>query len=157
LVPGHAFGEGHADAFLMLINDYPAFGREYLYDASQSISLDARSDPTDVSINCQYPITSGSSAACWGGGDGHANGQLLSGIWWDLRKNLGSALGQDAGLATTQLLFIAWTLITAGGEDDHNAASPDTLIEVLTVDDNDATLANGTPHSDSICAAFGSH
>ncbi|MCH7793217.1 MAG: hypothetical protein IID31_13175 [Planctomycetes bacterium] len=43
--------------------------------------------------------------------------------------------------------------IIAGTEVPHSA-DEGTLIEVLTADDDDDTLANGTPHCEQILAAF---
>ena len=41
-----------------------------------------------------------------------------------------------------------------GGGDLPQSADEGTLIEVLTADDDDDTLANGTPHCQQILAAF---
>ena len=56
----------------------------------------------------------------------------------------------------SQPLFVAWTIITPGGS-GNNGAHPGTAIEVLTIDDNDGNLDNGTPNYDDICPAFGMH
>ncbi|MCH8269776.1 MAG: hypothetical protein IH985_01005 [Planctomycetes bacterium] len=44
----------------------------------------------------------------------------------------------------------AWDALAAAGF----IADPGTLVEVLTADDDDDTLANGTPHCEQILAAF---
>ena len=44
-------------------------------------------------------------------------------------------------------------LIMGGGEIPH-AADEGTLVEVLTADDDDDTLANGTPHCEQILGAL---
>lgn len=46
--------------------------------------------------------------------------------------------------------------ITAGGQGLYSV-HPTTAIEMLTADDDDAVLANGTPHYCQIAAAFASH
>jgi hypothetical protein len=38
-----------------------------------------------------------------------------------------------------------------------NSAHPQTVIEVLTVDDDNGDLVDGTPHDQEICAAFAAH
>ncbi|QYU67134.1 hypothetical protein J4558_19575 [Leptolyngbya sp. 15MV] len=50
-----------------------------------------------------------------------------------------------------------WSLITTGGPNSSNSIGPSTAIEVLTVNDNDGFLGNGTPDYTSICSAFASH
>lgn len=69
--------------------------------------------------------------------------------------------GQTVGLAETRDLHRAWMPI-AQVPGPHptqctsadQSASPSTLIEVLTADDDDATLSNGTPHCQLILDAF---
>ncbi len=90
------------------------------------------------------------------GGAIHYCGQALGGAWWHMRENLGATYGSATGLAIAQQNFVDWSLITTGGS-GNNAAHPGTAIEVLTVDDDDGNLDNGTPNYDDICAAFGMH
>ncbi len=70
--------------------------------------------------------------------------------------NFQVAMGPDVGLEYAQQLFTDWTGITIGGQ-GLNSAHPQTAIEVLTVDDDDGVLGNGTPHYAEICAAFAAH
>jgi hypothetical protein len=146
---GTAFGEGFGDTLVILLTDAPVVGRAYL--TYGGIDSNVREDPTIA--NCQYPISS--TDPC--GGDIHPAGQLLSDIWWRIRNNLVSSLGGDVGVGVARGLFVSWMNITEGGENTLNAAFAGTAIEVLTVDDDDDTLSNGTPHDSEICAAFASH
>ncbi len=69
--------------------------------------------------------------------------------------------GQSAGWDQTRTLHLGWlplaeppgahpTLCTTLDQ----SASPGTLIEVLTADDDDGNLGNGTPHCEIILSAF---
>ena len=69
--------------------------------------------------------------------------------------------GQSAGWDQTRELHLDWMLLAQppGGDPSDcpqrdQSASEDTLIEVLTADDNDDTITNGTPHCEQILAAF---
>lgn len=133
-----AFGEGYGDTLGILINDDPVVGRDF-----QGAGRPVR----DIAAaNKQYPCI----------GEIHDCGQLLAGVWWDLRLNLGASMGDQAGLDQARQLFTDWTGITIGGR-RGNSAQPVTAVEVLTVDDDDANLFNGTPHKDEICDAFAAH
>ncbi len=133
-----AFGEGYGDAIGMLMYDDPIIGRDFAGPGT------VVRDP--VSANLQYPCS----------GQIHFCGQLLAGSWWDLRLEIASVLGQSVGLETVQQLFVDWSLLTIGGMGD-SSAHPQTAIEVLTADDDDLTLDNGTPHFFQICNAFAAH
>ena len=69
--------------------------------------------------------------------------------------------GQSAGWDQTRELHLDWMLLAQppGGDPSDcpqrdQSASEDTLIEVLTADDNDDTITNGTPHCEIILDAF---
>jgi hypothetical protein len=136
------FGEGYSDVTAMLQYDDGHVGRGW---SGQNTSL-----RNPLAANIQYPCTAGGVHAC---------GQILGGVWWRARQNLGAALGSEPGLARAQDLQVAWSLITVGGigSSSNNSAHPGTVIEVLTIDDNDGNLANGTPNWSSLCPAFAAH
>lgn len=132
-----AFGEGYGDALSALVFDDPVSGQDVFGPGVPG---------RDVSFpDVQYPCSSP---------DPHECGLVLAGVWWDVKEALQTTLGSSAGLETTRQLFVDWTAITAGGA---TAAHPGTAIEVLTVDDDNADLTDGTPHYDEICAAFALH
>jgi hypothetical protein len=93
----------------------------------------------------------------------HEYGELLGGIWWDIRQNI---LASTSTLDSYEV-FVDWSFLTIGGETAlcdgcgaaafKQSAGPRILEEVLEADDNDGNLNNGTPHDDEICAAFASH
>jgi len=135
------FGEGYGDSVAMMINDTPIVGERF------SGGSPVRSPGL---INQTYPCSSSAIHTC---------GQILAGTWWDIRTNLGNKYGSAMGLAVTQQLFVDWSLITGGGTGSStlNSAHPLTAIEVLTVNDDDGNLGNGTPDYAEICNAFGQH
>jgi hypothetical protein len=136
----NAFGEGYGDTNAEMIwNDYIC-GRGFYGTQSSNVR-----DP--ITSNIQYPCSQ----------EIHTCGMVLSGMWWGTRTNMGTLLGEPAGLEATRALEVKWSLITTGGPDGSNAAGASTAIEVLTADDDDANLANGTPHYYQICPAFASH
>lgn len=133
------FGEGFSDVVSMLILDDPIIGRGFLGPGTQV------RDP--IAANIQYPCPSTSVHTC---------GQILGSCFWLLREGFGNALGSQQGLEFTQQLFVDWSLVTIGGVGD-SSAHPETVIEVLVLDDDDGNLGNGTPNFDIICNAFGNH
>ena len=135
-----AFGEGFADALAMLMYQTPTIGEQFFSSGSAM-----RNPGTD---NRQYPCS----------GEIHYCGELLAGVWWDIRKNLSAIYGANGDVIVAQL-FVDWAQITGGGSGTNytNSAYPQTVVEVLTVDDDDDELANGTPNRDAICAAFAAH
>lgn len=130
------FGEGYSDCLAILNYDDPVVGRNF-FDTGQPVR--------DIG-------TAGVTYPC--AGQIHFCGQLLAGCWWDIRQNFGASLGPTVGLEAARQLFADWSAMTLGGEGGAGTAYPGTAIEVLTVDDNDGVLSNGTPNYGDICAAF---
>lgn len=133
-----AFGEGFGDTMSMMIYDDPVMGRFFRTNG----------DPvrTPVTANIQYPCST-----C--GGAIHCCGQIISATIWRLRNNFVNTYGPETGLEMVRQLHVNWALITNGGQ-GTNSAHPTTAIEMLTADDDDGDLANGTPHYSLICNAF---
>ena len=133
-----AFGEGFGDATAMLLYNTPIIGEHFYLSGGAVRNPEA--------ANLQYPCS----------GDIHYCGQVLAGIWWDIKKNFVQRYGQATGLEKTRQLQVDWTLITAGGL-WPNSAIPRTAIEVLTMDDDNGFLGDGTPNMNQICSAFHAH
>jgi hypothetical protein len=142
----NAFGEGYGDTVAAMIWDDYITGRGFRIDPGTYVR-----DP--IAANIQYPC---STTQCSGLAI-HCCGQILPGSWWRIRENLGTLLGSGPGLEAARQLQVDWSLITLGGASSSVAAGPNTAIEVLTVDDNDGNLANGTPHYSQICSAYAQH
>lgn len=128
-----AFGEGFADSLSMLIYDTAGVGFDFQKDE------DYLRAPGQ--IDARYPCDSTDPYTC---------GNVLSGLFWDIRTRIGLEDAQD--------LHVAWSQITSGGVvpaglSEQNAAHPETIVEILTADDDDANLENGTPQMEEICEA----
>jgi hypothetical protein len=136
------FGEGFSDTVAMLLWDDPIVGKNFYLSGGNIRNL--------LTANQQYPCSSTAVHTC---------GQIIGGVWWKIRQNLGTAHGSGPGLELARDLHNAWALITVGGTGTNalNSAHPGTVIEVLTVDDDDGNINNGTPNRDRICAAFAAH
>ena len=136
------YGEGMADSIAMLYSKDPNMGYGYeLYQCD---------DERRSAVNeCQYSADSCSS--CGDYEDIHGCGRLLSGIVWDIWQNLIHANVTNADDVLRTLVFNSILLHIGPGID------PSIVIDMLTLDDTDGTLENGTPHSTQICEAFEKH
>ncbi|TMQ11638.1 MAG: hypothetical protein E6J90_34070 [Deltaproteobacteria bacterium] len=129
-----AMSEGAADFFAAQITGDPAMGRGFFYTDAPLRDLDPPSSearwPQDI-------------------GEIHKTGLIFGGTFWDLRKALIAQLGEAAGIALTQKLYI--------GALRRSVSIPTSLIEVLATDDDDGDLSNGTPHECMIRNVYGRH
>lgn len=82
-------------------------------------------------------------------GEVHAEGLIIGGALWDLRKRMIEKLGTDAGRAYTDRV---WYETTRRAVD-----IPSMYPEALLLDDDDGNLTNGTPNGCDINAAYGPH
>ncbi|HZW09746.1 MAG TPA: GC-type dockerin domain-anchored protein [Phycisphaerales bacterium] len=133
-----SFGEGYGDTCAEMLYDTGVIAQDF-FGLGQPI----RDNDNEI---VTYPC----------GGEVHFCGQVLGGVWWHLRENMGATYGSGPGLEMTQQMHVDWSLITSGGS-GNDGAHPGTAIEVLTIDDNDGNLDNGTPNYDEIFAAFDQH
>ena len=80
--------------------------------------------------------------------DVHANGEILSGAFWDLRRALGLSVASH----------LVHQAKHGHPDDEHDIiAFKEMFLEVLVADDDDGNLANGTPHGAAIAHAFSAH
>ena len=133
-----AFGEGYSDAVAVTLYDTGIVGEQFFGSGAIRNPETARQ---------QYPCSSSAIHTC---------GQIVGGTWRWIRLNLSPKLGSAPALEEARDLFVAWSMITTGGR-SLDSAGPWTAIEVLTVDDDDGIIGNGTPNYAEICAAFGRH
>lgn len=129
-----AMSEGAADFLAASITGDSGMGRGFFYSEQALREL----DPPDKEWMWPADI-----------GEIHHTGQIYGGVFWDLRKQLIEDLGETAGIALVNRLYVA-TMRRA-------VNIPTSLIEALAEDDDDGNLANGTPHECAIRAAFGRH
>ncbi|MFG0260259.1 MAG: hypothetical protein ACF8LK_07885, partial [Phycisphaerales bacterium JB041] len=125
-----AFGEGYGDSCGEMLYDTGVVGEFFFLNGPLRDN-----DNTVRTYPCQGAI--------------HDCGQVLGGLWWHSREHFGTTYGSEAGLEEIQQLFVDWSMITTGGS-GSNSAHPGTAIEMLTVDDDDGNIFNGTPNYDDL-------
>ncbi|MBK7403350.1 MAG: hypothetical protein IPJ41_01630 [Phycisphaerales bacterium] len=133
-----SFGEGFGDCCSELLYDTGRVGEHFFTNGGYIRD----NDNTIVKYPC--------------GGEIHTCGQVLGGVWWHMRENFGATYGSGPGLDMIRQMFVDWTIVTTGGS-GNDGAHPGTAIEVLTLDDDDGNINNGTPNYDEIKAAFNLH
>jgi len=129
------YHEGMADLLAALLNDDPCVGPDFYGQGTGCLRDLATS-------NRVYPDNDP---------DEHIRGLVVAGAFWDLREELTATEGSAGALLLTRELYIGQ--IFAG----THVVSPQITVDVLTLDDDDANLTNGTPHYFEICAAFNAH
>jgi hypothetical protein len=133
---GDGMGEGNADTFAMYLYDDSIVGRNFCGSGCHIRNgLNTRQFCGDANPNCHGGV--------------HASGEVWMGASWKVRRNLNTALGNAAGDATADALFLAWM-------NAYNQTQIRSVIESqwLTLDDDDGFLTNGTPNFASIDNAF---
>ncbi|MEE9296032.1 MAG: hypothetical protein V3W34_13865 [Phycisphaerae bacterium] len=83
--------------------------------------------------------------------DPHCSGLAIAGAFWDLRTELIDRLGESEGLALALELMYNQILVGPG------EITSEVTITVLTIDDDDADILNGTPNYLPIQRAFSAH
>ncbi|NUP94538.1 MAG: PepSY domain-containing protein [Planctomycetaceae bacterium] len=129
-------GEGNADIFA-----------QYLYDTN-IVAQDffGLGSPIRDGLNTRQ-FCGDCCGPCYGGL--HNDGEVWMGAAWKLRRNLNNTLGNAAGDAVANNLFLDWM-------NAYNQTEIKSVIEAqwLTLDDDDGNLNNGTPHYFDIDAGF---
>jgi hypothetical protein len=133
------YGEGMADTIAMLFAKDPRIGVGFYLNQCGTPLRHA--DTT-----CQYDANNCSSC-----GGYYECGNMLSGIVWDIWKQLDTTVPASSASIIRQLVFSS-ILLHSGTRID-----PSIAVDMLTLDDNDALLENGTPHYSEICAGFAAH
>lgn len=123
--------EGLADAFAALLGDEPLIGNGYFGPGTFL---------RDVRIPLRYPDDLTSSA--------HASGDILAGALWDLRGTAGNAV------ASRDMHFAKYGL---PDDPDAGVAMGEFFLDMLTADDDNGDLSDGTPHLTQIVNAFNAH
>ena len=130
------FGEGNADNFATFISDNPIVGQNFCGNGCH----------VRTGLNNRQ-FCGDNNGGCHGGV--HADGEVLMGAFWKWRTNLKSSQGAAAGAAIANTLFNSWM-------NAYNDSQIKTIVEthILTLDDNDGNINNGTPHYGDIDAGF---
>ncbi len=132
----NSFHEGFADLLSALFANDPEIFRE----ANGPGSLPLRNLETTTE---QYP--SGEAT------ESHTAGQVIAGAFWHTKDQLAATIGDTAALDVVRRLYLGALLVRP------YQISPMMTIDVLTLDDDDGDLSNGTPHWNEIKAGFGQH
>ena len=139
-----AMGEGYADVWAMSIIKNPFIGLGFYVNQPNSF---IRRYDINPKIYPQHIV-----------GEVHADGEIIAGAWWDYAVNLSAGMPLANAVDTMSNLFAASNFGLATGPDGtEGQVYYDILIDALTYDDNNANLADGTPHFTQIVEAFAAH
>ncbi len=128
-----AYGEGFADVVAMLMRDDPGFA--YGYHGDPAVPL--RTAENLLTHPCV--------------GEAHICGMVLSGAVWEVRNRLAVTEPEAYRDILTRLILSSVFLHTGA------AISPEIVVDVLTLDDDDHDIFNGTPHYAQIAEGFAAH
>lgn len=134
------YGEGMADTIAMLVSKDPRIGVGYHYEQCDTELRSADND-------CQYSETDCSSC----GSFLYDCSLVLSGTIWDIWQELDVTEPETSDSLIRSLVFSSIPLHTGDVIDESIA------IDLLTLDDDDELLENGTPHYAEICSGFQQH
>lgn len=132
-----AMGEGYADIWALGITDSPVLGIGFYQNNPTGFvrryDINKKVYPQDLV------------------GQVHADGEIIAGCFWDTYLNLGN-------LAQMMDLFAeSFYAGITGPDGSEGQLYQDVLYEVLTLDDNDGDLTNGTPNFCDITSGFAIH
>jgi hypothetical protein len=143
-----AYGEGMGDICGFLMSDDPRLGVGFQSSCTVGIRNAANTCQFDA-ISCSTGSTS-SGATC--GSAIHSCGQLISGCCWDLRNRFAVTYPSTY---RTELADLCVNSILLHGNISTIAA--DITIDFLTLDDDNANIADGTPNYTAINDSFTLH
>lgn len=126
-----AYGEGMSDTIANLLVDHPWTGEDF---------RGPNTGPLRSAINnVTYPSVD----------EIHIAGQIVSGAFWNTLLQMDAAVGHAEALGRVREWAIDSILLHPPG------VTPGLVVDVLTLDDNDGDITNGTPHYAQIAAGFG--
>ena len=128
-------GEGNADVWAMYLYDDHIVGRNFQGSGYVRSGLNTRQFCGDSNPGCYGQV--------------HTDGEVWMGAAWKVRRNLNNTLGDAAGDAIADALFIGWM-------NAYNQTGIRSVIETqwLTLDDDDGNIDNGTPNYTDINDGF---
>ncbi len=125
------YGEGMGDVTGILITGDNQLGRDFTGQGNGPL----RNAINTIMYPCSLPI--------------HTQGQIMAGSFWNTLQEMNANLGTAAAMSTLRPLWLNSILLRPP------FISRAITVDVLTLDDNDANLNNGTPNYDEIAAGFG--
>ncbi len=135
-----AYGEGTGDVMSVLVLDDARLGLGFFGNCNSSLR--------NAVNNCQY--TSSGCSSC--GSAIHTCGTVMSGCVWETRNEL-LITNPDTYLSIIRNLAINAILLHG----PSTSITPAITVHYLTLDDDDDTIDNGTPHYFEIAAGFAEH
>ncbi len=130
-------GEGNSDIVAFLIDNNAIVGEGFYLD-------NCGSGIRTAANTFRYPDD-------YVAGSIHANGQIVSGFWWDAREILLPVYGEEG---TRDILWTNWHM---GRRTLQPVSMPDQVLTAFLMDDDDGNLTNGTPHYYAFCPAAENH
>ncbi len=128
------YHEGMSDVVSTLIENSPCLGPDFMGQGSGCLrNVDTQ--------NYNYPCT----------GEGHTCGLVIGGSYWDMRTALISSDGPTNGLQLARLYYIGQEIV------GNHRIHPSVTVDVLTLDDNNNDIYDGTPHYSQINSGFSAH
>ncbi len=125
------YHEGMSDVTANLLGDTPWLAEDFFGQGT---------GPLRSAINnIRYPYS----------GDVHTGGQVISGAFWLTLLELDQTVGHTQGMALARSWYLNSILLRPAG------INPAVTIDVLTLDDDDNNIFNGTPHYQEIATGFG--
>ena len=125
------YHEGMADTNAALLADDPCGGNDFLGQGT----------------GCLRNAVNGVTYPC-SDFDPHFCGMVISGAFWGTRVNMVATLGAGPALDHTRYLYLNSILLHPSG------INPGITIDVLTLDDDNPIIYDGTPNYPEIAAAF---
>ncbi len=132
--PLSSWDEGTADYIAATITDDPVLAENY--QGAGTLIRDCDNDR-------RYP-----APEC--GGEPHCVGEATAGALWHMRENLRATMGETAGTAYADSLFHFAKFTEPADETIYFSL-------IVSMDDDDTTLTNGTPHGSEIGSALARH
>ncbi|MEI9935599.1 MAG: hypothetical protein WDO69_00110 [Pseudomonadota bacterium] len=134
------YGEGMGDTVSALLAEDAGLGYGFY--------LNQCTTPLRNAANtCQYSASACSSC----GSEVHDCGNLLSGTIWSIRQAL-AVSEPETYVDLINALVLSSVPLHVG-----TSIGPSIAVDLLTLDDDDSNLDNGSPHYNEICAGFAAH
>ncbi|MBL8059729.1 MAG: hypothetical protein JNK63_03320 [Chthonomonas sp.] len=124
------YGEGMGDVTSVLLTGSNELGLDFAGQGAGPL----RNAINTISYPCSLPI--------------HTQGQIMSGSFWNTLQALIASEGSSNAMSILRPLWLNSILV------QPPYISRAITIDVLTLDDNDSNLNNGTPHYEEIAAGF---
>ena len=128
------YHEGMSDTLAQFVENSPCVGPDF---SGQNTGCLRNTDTS----NQQYPCTA----------EEHTCGLVIGGAFWDMRTALSATLGISLALDMSRDYYIGQEMV------GNHAINPSVTVDLLTLDDDNSDLTDGTPHDNEISGGFAAH